>query len=36
MDKPNYWVKHLNIRLNPTFGFVNIWPNFGFKQPRIF
>jgi len=24
MDKPNYWVKILNIRLNPTVGFVHI------------
>jgi len=29
------WVKILNYIFNPTFGFVQILPNFGLKQPSI-
>jgi len=29
------WVKILNDIFDPTFGFVHILPEFGFKQPNI-
>jgi len=29
------WVKIWNSIFNPTFGFVHIWPKFGFKQPSF-
>jgi len=28
-------LKFENTFFNPTFGFVHIWPKFGFKQPSI-
>jgi len=30
--KKKSWVKIWNYIFNPTFGFVHIWPKFGFKQ----
>lgn len=36
MDEHNCWFKFFNYILNPTIGFVHVWPKQGLKQPSIF